>query len=201
MAACRFLLVRPLAFSGFNGPMPSGVQRQFKEISKAWKGCGWEWFRRGPRRRCPYCFRSIRLRSHSVVRLPPETNAVTRFSAGSAAGRPAIVVDPIFPVTPEGPSNNAVAQSRLRALPSAAGLRRVDGGVGGRALPGAAGRGFGCRDRRRWAERVDVGLRAELGRGASRCAGTARAAPRRTVRTGWSVRWSGCSTGEACISG
>jgi DNA-binding transcriptional ArsR family regulator len=30
-----------------------------------------------------------------------------------------------------------------------------------------------------WAERVDVGLRAELGRGASRCAGTARAATRR----------------------
>jgi hypothetical protein len=38
MAAFRFLLAMPLAFSGFNGPMPSGVQRQFTAISKAWKG-------------------------------------------------------------------------------------------------------------------------------------------------------------------
>lgn len=63
MAACRFLLVRPLAFSGFNGPMPSGVQRQFTAISNAWKGSGWEWFRCGPRRGSPE--KSGRRRTHA----------------------------------------------------------------------------------------------------------------------------------------
>ena len=99
MAACRFLLVRPLAFSGFNGPMPSGVQRQFTAISNAWKGSGWEWFRCGPRRGSPE--KSGRRRTHAH----PQQNRRRSESLRSSRAPPRQPHGPALDRTPASPPN------------------------------------------------------------------------------------------------
>jgi hypothetical protein len=96
-----------MAFSGFNGPMPAGVQRQFKEIFKTWKGYGWEWFSVRPSPRV--AAKSGRRRSRAYPSQNLRRSESLGLSRARRSGRPR---GPHLIRTPASPSNASTPTMR-----------------------------------------------------------------------------------------